>query len=339
MYFRVFSLCFVLGKIYDNQERQMKKLLIIVLLLGIAAVYQVRKTVIESGPLTEVVNVIIPKGASSALAAQKLAEADVINEPLLFRIIARLNGSDKKLRAGEYQFAPQISMLKVMEKIASGDVYYRRLTIPEGKSAHEIIELIKAVPELTGEVDMVVREGELLPETYSYEYGDSRNSVIMQAKNAMKKVVDEVWIGRDENLPLKDINQLLTLASIIEKETGVPEERGLVASVFVNRLKKGMKLQTDPTVIYAITSGREDLGRSLKRNDLNLDSPYNTYKYYGLPPAPICSPGREAIQAAAHPQASEFLYFVATGNGGHNFSKNLSEHNRNVKAWVKTLKK
>lgn len=317
----------------------MKKLLIIVLLLGIAAVYQVRKTVIESGPLTEVVNVIIPKGASSALAAQKLAEADVINEPLLFRIIARLNGSDKKLRAGEYQFAPQISMLKVMEKIASGDVYYRRLTIPEGKSAHEIIELIKAVPELTGEVDMVVREGELLPETYSYEYGDSRNSVIMQAKNAMKKVVDEAWIGRDENLPLKDINQLLTLASIIEKETGVPEERGLVASVFVNRLKKGMKLQTDPTVIYAITSGREDLGRSLKRNDLNLDSPYNTYKYYGLPPAPICSPGREAIQAAAHPQASEFLYFVATGNGGHNFSKNLSEHNRNVKAWVKTLKK
>ena len=135
------------------------------------------------------------------------------------------------------------------------------------------------------------------------------------------------------------IDELLTLASIIEKETGVPEERGLVASVFVNRLRKGMKLQTDPTVIYALTEGKKDLGRSLRRRDLRIDSPYNTYKYYGLPPTPICNPGREAIMAAAHPEKSDFLYFVANGRGGHNFSKTLNEHNRHVRNWVNELRR
>lgn len=317
----------------------MKKLLIILVLLCAAGVYQVRKAVVEAGPLLEVVNVVVPRGASSAMTAQKLAEAGVIREPLLFRIMARAKGFDKKLRAGEYQFAPKISMLKVMEKMAKGEVYYRRLTIPEGMTTFQILEMIKTVPELSGEADIAVREGELLPETYSFEYGDSRNSLILQAKTAMQKAAADVWNNREEGLPLKDINQLLTLASIIEKETGVPEERGLVASVFVNRLKKGMKLQTDPTVIYAVTAGREDLGRSLKRSDLSFDSPYNTYKYYGLPPAPICNPGRESLLAAAHPEASDYLYFVATGTGGHNFSTNLNQHNRNVRDWVNSLKK
>ena len=148
----------------------------------------------------------------------------------------------------------------------------------------------------------------------------------------MQKALEEVWASRDSSLPLKDVNELLTLASIIEKETGVPEERPLVASVFLNRLKKGMRLQTDPTVIYAITEGETSFGRSLKRADLKIDSPYNTYLNYGLPPGPICNPGREALMAAARPQQSDYLYFVADGKGGHRFARSLNEHNRNVKA-------
>ena len=195
------------------------------------------------------------------------------------------------------------------------------------------------VSELSGEITVAAAEGELLPETYSFEYGDSRNSIVIQAQKAMTRVLDQAWADRNQAVPLKDKRQLLTLASIVEKETGVPEERGLVASVFANRLVKGMKLQTDPTVIYALTKGQSDLGRSLKRADLNVDSPYNTYKYYGLPPAPICNPGIEAIRAAANPEDSDYLYFVASGNGGHNFSTSLAQHNRNVKDWVKKLLK
>ena len=182
-----------------------------------------------------------------------------------------------------------------------------------------------------------VNEGELLPETYTFEYGASQDSIVLEARKAMQKALDEAWEGRDSGLPYKDKNQLLTMASIIEKETGVADERPLVASVFVNRLRKGMKLQTDPTVIYALTEGQMELGRTLKKKDLAIDSPYNTYKYYGLPPAPICNPGRDALMAAAHPAQSDFLYFVATGDGGHNFSTNLNEHNRNVKGWLKKI--
>ncbi|MBR2033284.1 MAG: endolytic transglycosylase MltG, partial [Alphaproteobacteria bacterium] len=154
-----------------------------------------------------------------------------------------------------------------------------------------------------------------------------------QAKDAMNKALDKAWENKDEHLPIKNKKQLLILASIIEKETGVAEERGLVASVFVNRLRKGMKLQTDPTVIYALTKGKKELGRVLLRKDLEIDSLYNTYKYYGLPPAPICNPGKDSLKAAANPEISNYLYFVASGNGGHNFATSLNEHNKNVKAW------
>ena len=161
----------------------------------------------------------------------------------------------------------------------------------------------------------------------------------MDAQSSLDKVLAFEWKHRNPEVPLKSPEELLILASIIEKETGVPEERGLVASVFVNRLRKGMKLQTDPTVIYALTQGKEELGRSLRRKDLSIDSPYNTYKYFGLPPTPICNPGKESIHAAAHPEESDYLFFVADGKGGHNFSTNLKEHNKNVKDWVKSLPK
>ncbi len=314
----------------------MKKLLLLLVIIAALSFMQLREWAEKSGPLLSVVNVVIPKGASSKLVAAELAKAGVIDKPLLFRLLARFNGMDKQLKAGEYQFMPGISMLEAMQKISRGEVFFRKITIPEGLTTGQILYLIASYPDLSGEVDEDVREGELLPETYSFELGATRSSIISQARNAMKKVLTEAWESRQENLPLKNMREMLTLASIIEKETAVPEERPLVASVFINRLKKGMRLQTDPTVIYALTEGEMSFGRSLRKKDLSIDSPFNTYKYYGLPPGPICNPGKEAIFAAVNPESSDFLYFVADGKGGHSFAKSLGEHNRNVRNWVKS---
>ena len=317
----------------------MKKLIIIFLIvLSVLAYMQIKGWIAEGGPLLNVTNVVVPKGASLKTVAEELSRAGVIDKPWLFRIMARINGLAKHLKAGEYQFMPGISLQAAMDKIARGEVFCRRITIPEGLTSGQIMYLIANYPDLEGEIDLDVKEGELLPETYSFELGASRNSIILQARAAMQKALEEVWASRDSSLPLKDVNELLTLASIIEKETGVPEERPLVASVFLNRLKKGMRLQTDPTVIYAITEGETSFGRSLKRADLKIDSPYNTYLNYGLPPGPICNPGREALMAAARPQQSDYLYFVADGKGGHRFARSLNEHNRNVKAWVRSIR-
>ena len=317
----------------------MKKLIIIFLIvLSVLAYMQIKGWIAEGGPLLNVTNVVVPKGASLKTVAEELSRAGVIDKPWLFRIMARINGLAKHLKAGEYQFMPGISLQAAMDKIARGEVFFRRITIPEGLTSGQIMYLIANYPDLEGEIDLDVKEGELLPETYSFELGASRNSIILQARAAMQKALEEVWASRDSSLPLKDVNELLTLASIIEKETGVPEERPLVASVFLNRLKKGMRLQTDPTVIYAITEGETSFGRSLKRADLKIDSPYNTYLNYGLPPGPNCNPGREALMAAARPQQSDYLYFVADGKGGHRFARSLNEHNRNVKAWVRSIR-
>ena len=282
--------------------------------------------------------VLIPRGANLMTVANKLKEAGIIQYPQLFRFIGRFNGLDKKLKAGEYVFAPNMSLVEVMQKIADGDIFYRRITLPEGLTTIQILELIMSEPLLSDEITVEVKEGELLPETYSFVRGDSRNSIVLQAKKAMQNTLDEVWSTREDELPLKRKEDLLVLASIVEKETGISEERGLVASVFVNRLKKGMKLQTDPTVIYALTQGKQELGRLLTRKDLKIDNPFNTYKYYGLPPAPICNPGRESLEAAAHPEKSDFIYFVTSGDGGHNFATNLNEHNNNVRKWKKNKK-
>lgn len=311
----------------------MKKFIIFFFIITSMVIYQLDKWVVDNGPLFSVVNVVIPKGANSRLVAQELAEVGVINKPWLFALVARLNGMDKKLRAGEYQFNPQISLIEAMRKIAKGDIFYRRLTLPEGLTSKEMLDIIATEEILIGDITLKVKEGELLPETYNYVLGDSKNSVIEQAQKAMKKALDLAWDGRQENLPVKNPQELLILASIIEKETGVPEERGKVASVFVNRLRQNMRLQTDPTVIYALTKGQADLGRALTRKDLETSSPYNTYKNYGLPPAPICNAGLDSLRAAANPENTDLLYFVASGNGGHNFAKNLQEHNQNVSKW------
>lgn len=315
--------------------RYLKFIFPILIVLASVVWWQVKNLIVADGPLQEVVNVVIPKGANTKIVAQELKKHGVVDSELLFRLVTRLNSADKNLKAGEYQFTPKISVLKAMEKIARGEVYYRKITIPEGLTVGQIMYLISNYPGLSGEISLDVKEGELLPETYSFELGASRDSIILQAKTAMDKIKQVIWDNREEGLPYRNINDMMTMASIIEKETAVPEERAVVASVFVNRLNKKMRLQTDPTVIYALTEGEFELNRPLRKNDLNVDSPYNTYRNYGLPPHPICNPGVEAIEAAAHPEKSAYLYFVADGKGGHNFAKSLKEHNRNVQKWKK----
>lgn len=317
----------------------MKKFIIFLLIVSVLVLYQLRRWAADAGPLESPVNVLIPRGANSGIVAEKLYEAGVIDKPWLLKIASRLVRLDKSLKAGEYQFNPGVSMVEVMQKIAKGDILYRKLTLPEGLMTSQILDIIKNEPMLDGTITIQVKEGELLPETYSFVRGDTRDSVVSRAKKAMETLKAKVWAARGDRVPLKSPEEMIVLASIIEKETGIAEERGLVASVFVNRLTKGMKLQTDPTVIYALTKGKNELERPLTRKDLEIDNPYNTYKYYGLPPAPICNPGKDAIEAAVNPEYSDYLYFVASGNGGHNFAKSLDEHNSNVVAWKKKNKK
>lgn len=317
----------------------MKKFLGIGIAFAVLVSLQIYFWCVQSGPLTQTAFIRVEKGTSLNMVADGLYREGIISHPFIFKIIARFSGLSQKLRAGEYKFEPQISLWNVMQKIAKGDVFYRKITLPEGLTNLEIVALLNENPYLSGEVSLNETQGSILPETYTFPFGTERQKIILEAQADMQKILDDAWNIRDLTLPIKNKKELLILASIIEKETGVPEERSLVASVFVNRLKKGMKLQTDPTVIFALTQGKSDLGRSLKRKDLLIDSPYNTYKYYGLPPEPICNPGKEAIFAAAQPADTDYLYFVATGDGGHNFSKSLSEHNKNVKNWVKKISK
>lgn len=315
-----------------------RKCFVICAVLAGLGLWQIHGWIYGKGELFTDAHIIINKGNGSAVVASKLKDAKVIDKKWLFKVAARFMGLDKKLKAGEYIFEPNVSMYEVLTKLANGDVIYRKITLPEGLTSAQMLKIINDEEFLTGEVTIDAKDGELLPETYSFMYGDTRDSIIIQAKTAMINALETAWEKRDNKLPIKNINELSVLASIVEKETAIDSERGLVASVFVNRLTKGMKLQTDPTVIYAITLGKKELGRSLKKKDLSIDSPYNTYKYYGLPPSPICNPGRLSIEAAANPEISSYLYFVADGKGGHNFSKSLKEHNTNVRAWLKDRK-
>ena len=250
----------------------MKKLIIIFLIvLSVLAYMQIKGWIAASGPLLNVTNVVVPKGASLKTVAEELSRAGVIDKPWLFRIMARINGLAKHLKAGEYQFMPGISLQAAMDKIARGEVFFRRITIPEGLTSGQIMYLIANYPDLEGEIDLDVKEGELLPETYSFELGASRNSIILQARAAMQKALEEVWASRDSSLPLKDVNELLTLASIIEKETGVPEERPLVASVFLNRLKKGK-----PYSIVVVAEGIQTDGKKRAAEYIAQEIEYET---------------------------------------------------------------
>ncbi len=285
------------------------------------------------GPLAEATTVVIPRGAGTGRIAAVLVRHGVIADASIFVMGARLLARARPLRAGEYAFPASINALGAMLILQSGTTVVRSLTVPEGLTTAEALALIAAAEGLVGDTPPVDGEGALLPETYHYSWGDSADDIVARMRRAMDEALAELWLERDESVPYTTPHDALVLASIVEKETSVAEERAHVAAVFVNRLRQGMRLQSDPTVVFALTQGAAPLGRALLRDDLQVQSPYNTYVIVGLPPGPIANPGRASLEAVLHPADSEDLFFVADGNGGHAFAKTLREHQRNVAKW------
>ncbi len=290
------------------------------------------------GPLTADTVILIPQGSGVEAIARQLHEAGAIEDPLVFRLGVRLLRVGRELRAGEYLFPVALSNRDAIDLLRSGQTVVRRLTLAEGLTSQEVVALLEQAEALEGAVDPVPPEGSLLPETYHYARGDGRGELVARMGRARDKLLSELWSRRAPNLPVATPEEAVVLASIVEKETGIAGERPQVASVFVNRLRKGMRLQSDPTVVYGLTGGRGPLGRALTRKDLQAPSPYNTYLNPGLPPGPIANPGRAALEAVLNPAQTPFLYFVADGSGGHAFAKTLAEHNRNVAKWRKLQK-
>lgn len=293
---------------------------------------------VRPGPLAAAKTVIISRGAGLDGIAAQLAAAGVLPGPLVFRVGAWLSGRDKSLRAGEYAFAARISPRQVVALLQSGKTVVRRLTVAEGLTTAQVLAQLNRTEGLEGDLPSPPGEGALLPETYHFSYGERRDAMVARMRAAMDETLARLWDSRAPGLPLKSPREALILASIVERETALPEERGRIAAVFLNRLGKGMRLQSDPTVAYALTGGLGPLGRPLSRADLKTPSPFNTYLIDGLPPGPVCNPGRAAMAAVLDPVATEDLYFVADGTGGHVFARTLGEHNRNVVRWRKFRK-
>ncbi len=284
------------------------------------------------GPLTEARDVIVEKGSGTAKIAADLAAAGVIHDAGSFRWGVKAFAGKAPLRAGEYRFPASVSAAGAAAILQSGRTVQRKITIAEGLTNAEVATLLKDAAGLAGDIGRLPDEGWLLPETYHYAYGDPRAEVIKRMRDSMSALLSKLWPDRDPGLPLESENDALILASIVEKETGVASERPRVARVFLNRLKLGMKLQSDPTVAYGISNGAP-LDRPLTRDDLEKPTPYNTYVIGGLPPGAIANPGRAAIEAVLHPANGNELYFVADGSGGHAFARTLKEHNANVAKW------
>jgi UPF0755 protein len=303
-------------------------LLVLAALAGLG--YWVARDWTTPGPLAETKTIVLPRRASTVEIAQRLGDEGVVAHPWLFLLGAAGSFDILSLKAGEYEIPAASTPAAVADLLTSGKVVQHRLTIPEGLTSAEIVATLNGVAGLEGAIARRPGEGTLLPETYFYALGDQRQSILDRMRVAQAKAVDELWAGRAKDLPFDDPEEALSLASIVEKETGRDDERAHVAGVFLNRMRLGMPLQADPTVIYAITKGEKSLDRPLVHDDLSVESPYNTYLVKGLPPTPIANPGLAAIKATLRPMKTDDLYFVADGTGKHVFAKTLAEHNQHV---------
>ena len=282
---------------------------------------------------------IIESGMTLREVVDKLHQEKIIKSPGAFLYIGQLiKGIDPKVRYGEYFFEKNISYYKILHKMIRGNVFFRKITIAEGLSSYLALNIIANSNGLIGSPPEKIREGSLLPETYFYSYNDTKQGMVKRMQNSMNKAIDELWESRNKNIPLKTKEEAIILASIVEKETGMNSERGLVASVFTNRLHKGIKLQSDPTIIYSFTFGDKKLERQIRVSDIQNNSNFNTYHIYGLPPAPICNPGLASIKAVLNPPSTDYIYFVASGRGDHIFASTLQEHNANVARYRRIMR-
>lgn len=317
----------------------LKRLLIaflVLVALGVASVYGALRyeetKFAEPGPASEETVVMIAPGTPLPRIATQLEEAGLVEDAFLFRVGVMRRDAATALKAGEYGFPAQASMARIMEMLVNHEAIMHRITIAEGLTTAMAMEIVRNDPILTGEIAEVPSEGSLLPETYLFERGTTRQEIVNRMRQAQINLLEQLWPGRAEGLPFDTMEEAVNLASIVEKETGLAAERPRIAAVFVNRMRIGMRLESDPTIIYGLTGG-EPLGRGLRVSELERENPYSTYQIDGLPPTPICNPGRDAIAAVLNPPDEDALYFVADGTGGHAFARNYNEHLRNVAAW------
>jgi len=310
--------------------------LVVLVLLGASALFYFGKMQFDGqGPLTAETTFLVKRGAGIAEVSNSLENREIVSDARIFRYGMRTLGHENDLKAGEYAIPAGASMRDVMNILISGKSIMYPLTIPEGLTVKQIFDRISADPTLVGDMPKdMPPEGSLFTDTLNFTRGTTRSEIIDRMVASQKKLVDEAWAKRNPDLPVKDKNEFVTLASIVEKETGIASERPHVASVFVNRLKKGMRIQSDPTIIYGLFGGAgKPSDRPIFKSDIEKPTPYNTYVINGLPPTPIANPGKAALEAVANPLDTEDLYFVADGTGGHVFSKTLQEHNANVRKW------
>ena len=278
---------------------------------------------------------VVNNGDSLRKIASELANQGIITNKVLFEFFARVYNLDREIKSGEYNLSTSQSIQEILSDLSIGSVISNRITLPEGISSYQIVGLLRRLDSLVGTIAEVPAEGSLAPNTYFYSNGQSRVSVLEQMKASQRSILKRTWQTRQENLLLKTPEELMILASIIEKESGNDSEREIIASVLHNRLKNNMRLQADPTVIYGITGGKGSLGRRLLKSDLKKSSVYNTYMIDRLPKTPICNPGEASLLAAANPVSTNYFYYVANGKGGHAFAETLEEHNKNVRIWRK----
>ncbi|HLX99721.1 MAG TPA: endolytic transglycosylase MltG [Roseiarcus sp.] len=302
-------------------------------LATVGALAWLMKEARSPGPLAADKVVMIKSEEDLGGIADQLERAGVIDSALWFNILTLLDGNRGALKRGEYAFKAGVSMNEIENELLAHRVVRYKITIPEGLTSEQVADRLREDPVLIGEIREPPREGSLMPDTYYFERGDTRLSILSRMAKMQAKAVDEIWRGRSASLPIKSPGEMVTLASIVEKETGKPDERPRVASVFINRLEKHMRLESDPTIVYGLARGKGTLGRSITRADLTQPTPYNTYIIDGLPPGPICNPGKAALEAVANPARSKDLYFVADGTGGHTFAETLDQHQKNVARW------
>ncbi|HUJ03698.1 MAG TPA: endolytic transglycosylase MltG [Rhizomicrobium sp.] len=300
--------------------------------IAVGAFLWERQNFEAAGPAPRPVVVLVVPGEHLAEISQKLADAGAIRNPIFFRFGVRLRGQSGALKAGEYAIPAQASMADIMAILVSGKSIEHKLTAAEGLTSQMIYDIVKSDPVLTGEAGAVPAEGTLLPETYLFTRGVTRAEMLGRMADAQKQLLARLWPARAPDLPVKTQDEAIVLASIVEKETSIAEERRHIAAVFENRLRLGMRLQSDPTIIYGLTKGYP-LGRGIRESELAGATPYNTYVISGLPPTPICNPGKDAIAAVLDPENSKDLYFVADGTGGHVFSATIAGHEKNVSRW------
>ncbi len=302
-------------------------------LLAIGAVAWLMMNSRRPGPLTadKIVNIVREDDAGSI--AEQLERAGVIDSATWFSLLTLLDGNRGVLKRGEYEFKAGVSMNEIESLLVSRHVVRHKLMIPEGLTSEQIVERLRDDDVLAGDIKEVPREGSLMPDTYFFERGDTRQSLLTRMAKAQTKIVDEIWKNRASDLPIKSPGEMVTLASIVEKETGKADERPHVAGVFLNRLQKHMRLESDPTIVYGLVFGKGTLGHSITKAEVNQATPYNTYIIDGLPPGPISNPGKAALEAVANPLRSKDLYFVADGTGGHVFANSFEQHLKNVARW------